>query len=62
MNAFEKLVKAVEVSSKDAVKFYDKGNKAAGVRLRKAMMGIKALTSEVRKEVTDWYGKEDVKS
>lgn len=59
MNAFEKLIKAVEESSNDAIKFYEKGNKAAGVRLRKAMLEIKGLTSEVRKEVQNWYPDND---
>lgn len=32
----------------DAVKFEEKGNKAAGTRVRKAMQNIKAVAQEVR--------------
>ena len=32
----------------DAVKFEEKGNKAAGTRIRKAMQNIKAVAQEVR--------------
>lgn len=36
----------------DAHKFYDKGNSAAGTRLRKAMQALKVLAFEIRQEVT----------
>ncbi len=36
----------------DALKFYDKQNKIAGVRLRKAMGIIKGKAQEVRMEVS----------
>ncbi|MEM9738015.1 MAG: histone H1, partial [Bacteroidota bacterium] len=32
-------------------KFYDKGNKAAGVRVRKAMQDLKNQAQEIRIEV-----------
>jgi hypothetical protein len=32
----------------DAVKFEEKGNKAAGTRIRKAMQNVKAVAQEVR--------------
>jgi hypothetical protein len=37
----------------DAAAFYDKGNKAAGTRLRNAMQQLKVTATEIRKEVTD---------
>lgn len=37
----------------DAEKFFEKGNKAAGTRVRKAMQEIKALAQTVRQEVSD---------
>lgn len=35
----------------DFIKFYDKGNKAAGTRVRKGMQTLKNLAQEVRIEV-----------
>jgi len=52
MNKYEELIKKVEESAGDAIKFYDKGNKSAGVRLRKFMQEVKALAQDVRVEVT----------
>lgn len=52
MNEFDKLVKALEGACVEADKFYDKGNKAAGTRLRLAMLEIKKLAQAVRVEVT----------
>ena len=37
----------------DAAKFDEKGNKAAGTRVRKAMQTIKALAQDVRVAVSD---------
>ncbi|WP_439695853.1 histone H1 [Mucilaginibacter sp. AW1-7] len=53
MNAFEKLKALVEGTEKDAGSFYLKGNKAAGVRLRKALQDIKAIAQEGRNEVSE---------
>ena len=36
----------------DATKFYEKGNKAAGTRVRKAMQQIKSLAQDVRTDVS----------
>ncbi|RKR79978.1 hypothetical protein BDD43_0064 [Mucilaginibacter gracilis] len=52
MNTFEKLKALVNASEADATKFYAKGNQSAGVRLRKALSGIKTLSHEGRAEVT----------
>ena len=51
MELFEQIVAIVESATADADKFYDKGNKAAGVRLRKAMQEIKKLAQDVRLDV-----------
>lgn len=48
---FDQLKAVVEGAEKDAEKFYEKGNKAAGTRLRKAMQEIKGLATNVRKDV-----------
>lgn len=35
----------------DLVKFYDKGNKAAGTRARKQLQALKKLAQEIRIEI-----------
>jgi hypothetical protein len=52
MNAFEKLKQLVNATETDAIKFYGKNNKAAGVRLRQAYQQIKTIAHEGRSEVT----------
>lgn len=52
MSAFKKLKELVAATEADATAFYDKGNKAAGTRLRKALQEIKVLAQEGRNEVT----------
>ena len=37
----------------DFAKFYDKGNSAAGTRVRKAMQEFKNIAQDVRKEVQE---------
>lgn len=51
MELFNKIVEVVEGAEKDAVKFYEGENKAAGVRLRKAMQEIKKLAQDLRLDV-----------
>ena len=51
MNKFEEMVLAMDQASIEAHKFYNKGNKAAGVRLRALMQTMKTLAQEVRKDV-----------
>jgi hypothetical protein len=36
----------------DATKFYEKGNKAAGVRLRKSLQDVKTLAQNIRLDVS----------
>jgi hypothetical protein len=53
MEKFQKLKEIVSNIETDASKFYDDSNAAAGTRLRKAMQEIKALSQEIRTEVTE---------
>ena len=53
MKKFEELKALVATAEKDATAFYDKGNKAAGTRLRGALQQLKVLATTIRKEVTD---------
>ncbi len=52
MKKFEELKDLVTSVENDAKAFYDKGNKAAGTRLRNALQKTKALAQEIRTEVT----------
>ncbi len=51
MDSIEKLEAVVAEARADAEKFYGKGNKAAGTRLRKAMQELKGLAQEIRVDV-----------
>jgi len=50
---FDELSGILEESKEDLMKFYEKGNKAAGTRARKAMMSLKKLAHEIRQEIQD---------
>ncbi len=52
-NKFNALKDAVMGLEKDFEKFYDKGNQAAGTRVRKGMQDLKNLAQEIRTEVQD---------
>jgi len=47
------LTEAIESIQDDVVKFDEKGNKAAGTRVRKAMQTIKGTAQEVRVYVSN---------
>nr|BCX01688.1 MAG: histone H1 [Bacteroidota bacterium] len=51
MSRFQELKSFVESLEKDFRAFYEKGNKAAGTRLRKAMQDLKAKAQEIRVEI-----------
>ena len=53
MEKFTKIKELISSIEKDADLFYNKTNKAAGTRLRKAMQDLKGLAQEVRAEVTE---------
>jgi hypothetical protein len=53
MNRFEQVKELVASLEGDFVKFYEKGNKAAGTRVRKGMQDLKNIAQEIRKEVLD---------
>lgn len=50
---YDELTGIIEESKDDLRKFYEKGNKAAGTRARKAMMSLKKLAHEVRQEIQE---------
>lgn len=53
MEKFFAMVAIIELAKKDAFDFQEKGNKAAGSRLRKKMQQVKMLAQDVRKEVSE---------
>jgi hypothetical protein len=50
-NRFNKLKELVMSAEGDFSKFYDKGNSAAGTRVRKAMQELKNMAQDIRVEV-----------
>ena len=53
MKRFEELKSMIDSLEGDFEKFYDKGNNAAGTRVRKGMQDLKNLAQEIRLEVQD---------
>lgn len=51
MTTFEKIQDLVKATQEDVDKFYVKGNKAAGTRIRKVMQELKGLAQELRLDV-----------
>lgn len=52
MEKFTKLKELIAATEADFAAFYEKGNKAAGTRVRNAMQQLKTLAQEIRQEVT----------
>ena len=52
LEQLEQIRQALDTIQEDAVKFTEKGNKAAGTRIRKQMQEIKALAQAVRTSVS----------
>jgi hypothetical protein len=53
MGKFKALQELVNAAEKDAAAFYEKGNKAAGTRLRNALQQLKVAATDIRKDVTE---------
>lgn len=53
MDLYHKLKNLVAEMEQDFQKFYEKGNNAAGTRIRKSMQDLKKLAQEIRSEVQD---------
>lgn len=51
MKRFDEIKNAVMALEADFEKFYEKGNQAAGTRVRKGMQDLKNLAQEIRLEV-----------
>lgn len=53
MSRFEELKEIVDSLEEDFTKFYQKGNKAAGTRVRKGMQDLKRKAQDIRVEVQE---------
>ena len=53
MSKYDDLKAKVDEIAEDVGKFYDKGNNAAGTRIRKAMQEVKAIAQDIRTEVQE---------
>jgi len=53
MELYDQLIKLVSELNEDVTKFYDKGNKAAGTRVRKTCQDIKNLCQDIRVDVSN---------
>jgi hypothetical protein len=50
---YSQLTDVLDDAEEDLMKFYEKGNKAAGTRARKSLMELKKLSHEIRQEIQD---------
>jgi len=50
---YGQLTEVLNDAEEDLMKFYEKGNKAAGTRARKSLMELKKLSHEIRQEIQD---------
>lgn len=57
MNRLQELRDLLNTFEKDFIKFYEKGNKSAGTRVRKHMNELKRKAQDVRKEIQEIKGK-----
>lgn len=53
MQKYQELIEFVKSLEGDVLKFYEKGQSAAGTRLRKGLSELKRLAQDIRNEVQD---------
>lgn len=53
MEKFNELEALVASMKDDVTKFYEKSNKAAGVRVRKSLQDVKALAQAIRVNISE---------
>ena len=58
MKKFEELKSLIASIENDADKFYNKGNSAAGTRVRKGMQDLKNIAQAIRAEVQELKNKD----
>jgi hypothetical protein len=52
MDKFTELETLIASIKDDVVKFYEKSNKSAGVRVRKSLQDVKALAQAIRVDIS----------
>lgn len=57
MEKFNQVKELIAASEADFTAFFEKGNKAAGTRVRNAMQQLKTLAQEIRQQVTEQKNK-----
>lgn len=50
---YQKLIDHIHQMEADVVKFYEKGQSAAGTRVRKSLSDLKKMAQDMRNEVQD---------
>jgi hypothetical protein len=58
MNRYEELEALLASLKEDFNSFYEKGNKAAGTRVRKGMLELRNKAQDIRKEVQEIKNKQ----
>lgn len=53
MDKYNKMIELLQEVQVDVEKFYEKGNKAAGTRVRKSMQELKALAQDLRVDISN---------
>ncbi len=53
MSRFSEVKDLIHGMEEDFEKFYEKGNKAAGTRVRQGMQELKNIAQDIRKEVQE---------
>ena len=53
MNRFSELQELLNSLESDFVKFYEKGNKTAGIRVRKGLQALKRLAQDIRMDIQE---------
>jgi len=53
MSRIAQMKSLIEQLEPDLVKFYEKGNKAAGTRARKTLQDVKKVSQEIRLEIQE---------
>ncbi|MBI5324200.1 MAG: histone H1 [Ignavibacteriae bacterium] len=61
-NRFQELLQIVKSFENNFLGFYKKGNKAAGIRLRKNMQMLRAFAKNIRFEVQDMRKNKNLKT
>lgn len=57
MNRFPELQELLNSLEGDFAKFYEKGNKTAGIRARKGLQALKRLTQDIRMDIMERKGR-----